>query len=831
MATNYRPNQNRIPANTAPSRIREQDDDTIPTDPAAIQSDGGQEPAELLSESETLRIAQEAYTTSTTYVDSNFRKQWETDLRYFDGRHASDSKYYKDAYKHRAKTFRPKSRSISRRMEALVAAAFFSNDRKADVEAINQDDPLAVSTARMVGNLLDYRLKNTIPWFLTVVGAMQDAVKTGVVCSYNYWAYRTATKKKKTQVPYIDEATGQPAIDPETQEPMMFDQEEEIQVALEDKPDVCLFPVEYVRISPNANWRDPVNTSPYVGRMVPMYVSEVRERMEKPDRHGRKWRTYGEGEIRSAGSLDSFDSTRQTRLGQRQDPVDSHPEVKDYEIVWAIEWFIDRGNGRIVYWTLGTEKLLSDPEPIEDCYLHGQIPITMGFCVVETHKIMPKGLIGLGGAVQRALNNTANNREDNVALVLSKQYFIRSGQQTDTTNLMYGIPGGVTAFNNPKEDVVQAEWNDVTSSGYQEQDRFNVEYDELVGNFSSQSVMTNRALNQTVGGLEILGEGAATLSELTVKTFSESWLIPTLNQLALLEQYYETDEVIMALAAKAAQSAYHVSGHYAQGQPQQQPPQIAEMVDNLIDAKCFVKIEVGMNATDPNRKLFRLTSAVGQVATAVAQMPPSFNVAEYGREIFHILGYGDGSRFWDADQQAQQLVMKAQQQATEMIQSAQKVVEALMENAEKRRKEAEKAEEAAMEEQQQLLREINGLLERGFAVAMRELKVENDSRFGKMEVKLAVAQANAGREKTKAATSKPSGNGSSQPPAESTPSFVIHNHPATKTGGGSRKITLKKGADGTIIGETKEEGEVPKVRKITLKKNKDGTITGEAKDE
>jgi len=99
---------------------------------------------------------------------------------------------------------------------------------------------------------------------------------------------------------------------------------------------------------------------------------------------------------------------------------------------------------------------------------------------------------------------------------------------------------------------------------------------------------------------------------------------------------------------------------------------------------------------------------------------------------------------------------------------------------------------------------------------------------------LAAAQAQAGREKTKTATkepAKPSGNGSSKP-AEPAPSFVIHNHPATKSGGGSRKITLKKGADGTIIGEAKDEGEnAPRVRKITNKKNKDGTITGEAKDE
>lgn len=764
MATGFIPTTKRAPGEgrDLAGNTRSQRDDTIPEDPAALSGLGGSQDQkgenEFLTEAEAIRISKEAYTTSTTYVDNNFRRQWETDLRYFDGRHAADAKYYKDAYKHRAKTFRPKSRSISRRMEALVAAAFFSNDRKADVQAFNEDDPLAVGTARMIGNLLDYRLKNTIPWFLTVVGGMQDAVKTGVVCSYNHWLYKTITRKEKQSVPYIDAATGQPAFDPMTGEPLTFEQEVEVEKVVEDRPDVALFPVEYVRISPNANWRDPINTSPYVGRVVPMYVHEVRQRMLKPDRYGRQWKDFSEAEIKSSGVLEGYDTTQQTRLGNRQNPQEDTSEVKDYEIVWCIEWFVDRGNGRIVYWTLGMDKLLADPEPIEDCYLHGKIPITMGYCVVETHKVMPKGLIGLGGAVQRAINNTANNREDNVALVLNKQYAIRSGQQVDTTNLMYGIPGGVTAFQNPKEDIVPLEWNDVTSSAYQEQDRFNVEYDELVGNFSSQSVMTNRALNQTVGGLEILGEGAATLSEFTVKTLVESWMQPTLNQLALLEQYYESDEMIMSLAGKAAQQAYRPSGRGAQNKQAPVPPSIEQMVDHLIDAMCFVKIDVGMNATDPNRKLFRLTTAVNQVATAMSNLPPSFNAAEYGKEIFHILGYGDGSRFWNADAQAQQLIQQAQQQATAAIQQAQSVVEAMMKEAEERRKAAEKAEEAAMEEQQQLLREINKLLERGFAVAMREIKVENDTRFSKMEVQLAAAKANAARKKTKA--TRP--NGSSQ---------------------------------------------------------------------
>jgi hypothetical protein len=110
--------------------LREQADDRLPPEPPAIVLPGAA-PAEPqaagLSTDDALRIAKEAYETATDYVDENYRKKWETNLRYFDSRHAADSKYYKDAYKHRHKHFRPKSRSIARRIEALVANAFFSN--------------------------------------------------------------------------------------------------------------------------------------------------------------------------------------------------------------------------------------------------------------------------------------------------------------------------------------------------------------------------------------------------------------------------------------------------------------------------------------------------------------------------------------------------------------------------------------------------------------------------------------------------------------------------------------------------------------------------------
>jgi hypothetical protein len=715
--------------------LREQTDDRLPPEPVAVALGGEAPSAEKpggLSEDEALRIAREAYETSTDYVDENYRKKWETNLRYFDSRHASDSKYYKDAYKHRHKHFRPKSRSISRRIEALVANAYFSNEQLASVEPQNPSDPMSAATAAMVQSLLDYRLKKSIPWFLTVVGGMQDAVKTGVVVSYNYWCYRSKPEIQTEMQPAGIDMMGQPIMVP-------------VQVmgekVLEDKPKIELFLVEYLRISPNAKWDDPINSSPYVGRMVPMHVNDIRARMTQADRAGYKWREYSDAEIVAKGQLKERDTTTQTRLTGRTDPKEDHTEVKDYEIAWAIEWFIDRDGERYCYWTLGTDAMLTDVRPLGDVYLHNRIPITMGYCVLETHKPMPDGIIGIGAPTQRIINDNVNMRNDNVALVLSKQWAIRAGQQVDTSNLMYGVPGGVTAFQNPDTDVRPLEWNDVTSSAYQEQDRHNVDYDELVGNFSASSVMTGKNMSETVGGMEILGSGAATLSEYTVRIFTETWVIPTLNQLAALEQFYETDETIFAICGPQAQEAYRLKhSEYQEGVGNVAPesPAVDEIIENLIREDAMVTVSVGMNATDPNRKLQRFLFACNQVAQFAANMPPAANTAEMAKEVFRILGFGDGARFWDANAAAKQMLEQAKQTAEAMLKETDTMARQIMDQADQRRRNAEQAEEAAMEEQQQLKKETYRLMERGVAAAMKELKVNHEQEVLALREQIAV---------------------------------------------------------------------------------------------
>jgi hypothetical protein len=140
--------------------------------------------------------------------------------------------------------------------------------------------------ADLMQELLQHRLTKTIPWFLTLMGAYQDAQVVGLVCSYQHWVF--------------DKRKGK------------------------DEPAIALRPIENIRFDPGADWMDPVNTSPYLIDMIPMYVKDVRARMKNDPKTGeKKWKTVEEAVLLQAvrGYSDS------TRLTREQGRTDSKEQV------------------------------------------------------------------------------------------------------------------------------------------------------------------------------------------------------------------------------------------------------------------------------------------------------------------------------------------------------------------------------------------------------------------------------------------------------------------------------------------------------------------------
>ena len=596
-----------------------------------------------------LSQARLAYISSTSFVDTNYRRQWEDNLRAFQSRHHSASKYLTNAYRYKSKVFRPKPRSAVRNNEAAAAAAFFTNNDVVSITARDPGDKVQRASAELMQALVQYRLTHTIPWFVTLIGGFQDAEVIGVVASIQSWKYKA-----------IEEETLVPTDIPGTS----F--KEKVTVVQQDQPDVELIPVENLRFHPSADWRDPIGSSPYVIRLIPMYLMDVKARMEDDnEKTGKgKWIALTDDQLNS-GTRNSFDSTRLTRAEGREDEKENPASkaISDYDIVWVHENFMRDSNGSDkIFYTLGTEQLLSEPVPVKEVYFTGKRPIAMGCAVIETHKIMPASPLQLGQNVAREINEVTNSRLDNVKLILNKRYLVKRGVQVDLRSIVRNVAGSVTFVNDVETDVKAFEFKDVTGSSYEEQNRLATEYDELVGNFSQSSVANNRKLNETVGGMQMLRAGAYGLTEYLIRTFAETWVKEVLWQLVKLEQKYETDVVLLAIAGSEAKLLQKYG--------------IDEVTDELLNQELTLEVNVGIGATDPITKLNQFLLAMKHLTEILRDPPPNMNLEEVQKEIFGHLGHKDGSRFMlkeddmsDTERQLMQAI-KQQQQIIDQLKQA-----------------------------------------------------------------------------------------------------------------------------------------------------------------
>ena len=568
----------------------------------------------MIGADNALQMARDAFSGSTTYFDSNIRPDLERNLRQFQGKHPSGSKYLSESYRSRSSFFRPKTRAMVRSAEATAAEAFFSTSDIVSIDPAQETDDYQMASAEIVRSLLQYRLAgngpHAVPWFQTVIGAFQDAEVQGVVISHQEWDINR------------------------------------------DRPNVTLIPRENFRYDPSADWTDPINTSPYLIWLRPMYVKDVKQRIKEG-----KWAPMADAQILSAAKRYA-DTTKMLRDGDKTDSTDAITAITAFTVVWVHQNILSDEDGDVMFYTLGTEHLLSQPEPLATQYAHGRRPFVLGKTVIEAHRNDPMSEVHLVRDVQALTNEIANQRIDNVKYAMNKRYWVRRNRQVDIRALTRNVPGGVTLMSNTDEDVREINTPDVTASSYQEQDRTNMDFDEVSGNMSQSSVQANRRLNETVGGMEILANDANKVRTYAIKTFIETWVEPVLRQLVLLEQHYETDTTVLAFASSKSDLFQRLG--------------LDEITDDLLMRELTLTVNVGMAATSPTQKINNLLTGINGVKTALADGV----LTQYGvdaqaviKEIFGALGHKDGGRFFKFDEEGDPRVAQLEQQIQQLQQA------------------------------------------------------------------------------------------------------------------------------------------------------------------
>lgn len=564
-----------------------------------------------------LSLARENFNVARNYFDIAVRKRMEDNLAHAYSRHASGSKFHTPDYDKRSKVFRPKTRTMLRKHEAAHALAFHSTRDTLDCQPLDPDNEANVIAAEVKKELLNYRMRHSIPWFKISQGAYHDAMTQGIVCSCQEWRYREAEI-----VNDLLDDNNSPTGESSTET-----------VVLQDTSWVRLIPAENILFHPSSDWVDPVNSSPYLIEMIPWFAPELAERIKDARQYGSQvpyLRDFTEQEL-LAGSSEQSNSMASVRMAREPNRVDRIGQVQQgqkFRPVWVHRNIVRLKGLDYVYETLGTNIMLSEPVPIEEVFGIKKRPYVCGLVAIEPHRLYPAGPVEHTKGLQEGINNITNQRTDNINLSIMNRWLVKRGQMVDSRSLMRGVPGSITMTTDPTGDVKQIDTKDVTSNAYEEQDRYSSEFDEMSGLFSQATIGGMRNLNETVGGMEFMGQNADIVTELSLQTLSRTWVEPVLDQLGDLESVFCTDQKILTLVSNRTKSKDWIAAFRSLQDP------------------VNMTVSVGFGNTDPMKRIQRFQLAAQATATIAPDLMQQINQREAVHEIWGAAGFKDGTRFF-----------------------------------------------------------------------------------------------------------------------------------------------------------------------------------------
>ena len=593
-----------------------------------------------MTDGDWLGLVRAAWTSSTDFLDEKYRKQINKNVANFQSRHPDGSKYYNETYATRSKLFRPKTRTAARKNEAALAGALFSASDVVVIEAEDMDNPSKRKDASFWHEVVNYRLNKTIPWFMTAIGAFQEAGTYGHVVSKQFWEY-----EEKQVGEELAMLNGQPKVDENGQYIVLPSVE-----IVKDRPKIQLIEFENFRFDPAADWVDPINASPYLIEVKPMYLIDVMQRMEAQDpKTGTpQWKPLSRVEVLRYGRMSDQkdDSTASAREKKQETEVEHY--VTDFEKVFILENIFRMDGQDWVFYTVGYGHMLTDPVPLDDVYAHGSRPYVRGICIIEAHRSIPAGTVELTEQLQAESNDQVNIDLDLKKRASNPMKYISRTAKPDFWQLKNRTIGGMVLMDDIN-GIKEEQLSNVPGSAFAERNRLDADFDDLAGVFSVGSVQSNRQLGETVGGMEMMSQYANKESEYLIRTFVETWVEPVLGQLVMLEQHYEENELILSMAlsnvskkeADLTQQNPEAAGGEVTAQPEPKsevPLKEPQTVD--------VRVNVGFGNLNPDQRIQRIMTGINTMVTIAPYMASKLNVEETAGAVFGALGHKDGSRFF-----------------------------------------------------------------------------------------------------------------------------------------------------------------------------------------
>lgn len=621
---------------------------------------------------------------------SRRRSEWSNAYHAYRSQHIVNSKYNSWKYRTRSKLFRPKTRAAVRKANAAATAALFSTEDVVSITAENDQDDMARAGAEFKHNLLNYRLDRTssrggIPWFQTAIGANQDAYICGICVSKQYWEYEEEPKEEYDDefeddaepdsdddddidlAPGLERQNVDEGLDNVvTMDGEPFDAPEPPidALILKDRPRCELFPPENVIVDPGAPWVDVAQEGAYVILQTAMHIDDVQSMSQNESGRfgGGAWKDIPIATLAANSVQYGATSVRTSREGgtDRKSSREQAP-VNELSIVWVHENFIRKKGIDYHFWSLGTTLYLTDPIPTKDAYPEqgGDRPIVIGVGALEAHSVLPRSPVEALQPLQNEANDLVNLALDTIKQTIAPIAKVKRGKRIDWKQVHSRGPDAAISVDN-MDDIDFVQPGSMNPVAFQQENRINTDFDDLAGSFSSSSVSSNRQLNETVGGMKLLAGNANALTEFDLRVWTETWVEPTLRQLVKLEQYYESDEIVLKIAGRKSKLVMKLRAE--------------ELYDDLLQSEVNIRVNVGIGAADPMQKLNKFGMAMSMAAELApfiqGQVKPK--AEPILEEIFGQAGYRDAARFFEfSDEETpQEGEQGGEQQADQAIEAA-----------------------------------------------------------------------------------------------------------------------------------------------------------------
>lgn len=629
-----------------------------------------------LSEDQLMRLTRSAFSQGKSYQEQVLQPRWTSSYNAFNNKHSSESKYASARFRGRSRLFRPKTRATARKKQAEAAAALFSTADALIVKASDESNETLVAGAELINELIHYRLDRAsenagIPWFQISMGAHMSAQQTGICVSKQYWEYRK-------ELEGYDEVPVEMPVPPELQPflggaPTMqvgTEQRPRYRI-IRDRPRIELMPPEDVIRDPSAAWEDQAQDSAYLILRFPMTVEAASTFLSNSnDKSAIKFIELSEEELTAAagGASDPSNATniRRAREHNGTDRYTDYAVENAFRQVWLHENFMRVGGQDYVYWTLGTDRLISDVVPVEDAYPEqgGARPVVIGIGALEPFKIDPMSPVESWQELQREMNDLVNLRLDTLKQTIAPLAKVRRGRSVDIRAIQNRSPDTVV-YMQDLNDVEFDRPQGAAGESYIEMEKLNADFDDQAGNFSTGSVQTNRQLGETVGGMQMMMSNANALGEFDLRVWVETWVEPVLRQLVKLEQFYESDDKVLAISAKRAKLMPRFG--------------VSAITDEMLTSQVAISVDVGIGSSDPLISMQKFSQA-SQIVMGLLGPNAQMRLKQDAiiNEVFGKAGYKDAAdRFFNPSEEQDPRIMEMQQAMQQMQAQMQEMAQEL----------------------------------------------------------------------------------------------------------------------------------------------------------